>query len=167
MPSLIVVLYSRMNKQHWLVWVSRLTCRGRLGGRSSAGGGSSVEYPPSPGRSRRVRWFSSSFHHTGCWCRDRTGHPGCTPPAPAPGSAAGPGGTCAGCIGWSRAPAWCRPGRILIAENHTSHTGRSPVLPSGIGSHHPAAWKMRLRGWGEVELVQHKTPVKVGESLTQ
>lgn len=135
-----------------------LTCRGRPGGRSSAGGGSWVAAPPSPGRSRMGRWFSSSSPHTGCWCRGRTGLPGCTPQAPAPESAAGPGGTCAGCTGWSREPVWCRPARTLIAESHTSRTGRSPVPPSDTGSHHPAACKMRLRGGG-VQLAKHKTPV--------
>lgn len=145
-------------KQHQpctFLWASCLTCTGHPGGRSSAGAGSSAADLPPPGRNRRARWFSSSSHHTGCWCRGRTGHPGCTLQARALGSAAGPGGTCAGCIGWCQGPVWCRPEHILIAENHTSHKGHSLVLPSSIGSLHPAAWKMRLRkgwGWRKVQL---------------
>lgn len=129
-----------------------LTCIGHLAGRSSAGVGSLVADHPSPDRSRKAQSFSSSSHHRGGWCRGRTEHPGCTPQAPAPGTDATPGDTCAGYIGWSQVPVSCRPVHIQIVENHTSRRVHSPVLPLGTGFLHPAAWKMKLRGCEKVQL---------------
>lgn len=133
----------------------QLTCKDHLCDRSSAGGGNWVVGPPPPGKSRRVRLFFSSSHHTAYWYMDRTAHPGCTLQAHAPGSASGPGGTCAGCTGWSLAPFLCMQEHTLISENHTFRIGRSPAPPSGIDSHRPVAWKMRLKVLEKDRLVEH------------
>lgn len=126
---------------------AEFTCKGHLVCRCSAAVDSYAVNPPSAGRSRRAQCFSFSSHHKGCWCRGRTEQAGCIPLAPAPGSDGESGDTFAGCTGWSQAPSWCRPQRILTAENHTSHKVHSPVLPSGTDFLHSAAWEMKLEGW--------------------
>lgn len=136
------------------------TCTARPAGRNSAGGGS-LAWRPCPRRSRRGRWSSSSSRHTAHWCRDRTGRPGCTPLEHAPGNAAEPGGTYAGCSGCFQESALCRPGRTLSAEHRTSRTGHSPVPPSGTGSPRSAAGRRKLK---DVELVNSKK--KKGQGAT-
>lgn len=123
---------------------ANFTCKGHLVGRCSAVVDSYAVNPLSAGRSRRVQCFSFSSHRKGYWCKDRTEQAGCIPLVPAPGNGEESGDTFAGCTGLSQAPSWYRPEHILIAESHTSHKVHSPVLPSGTGFLHSAAWEMKL-----------------------
>lgn len=131
-----------------------LTCTARLWSSSSAGWGSWAcppSPPPSrsPRRNRTGRWSCGDARRTVCQSRDRRAGRSCTPPARAPGSAAGLCGISAGCSCCRRLSlAWCRPPHTPSAGSHTSRTGRSPALPSDTGSGHPRP-KRKLGGSGE------------------